>query len=176
MHGACIVRPPACLQMVDVGCGIGGSSRYISAKTGCSAQGITLSPKQAARANEISKQKGYGDKLNFQVRQGAGVNALPPRHPAWPRGCKPCRCPHAARVLASQRRDHPKLHAWSCAACFTSCATHSCQGMAWRIVADCKNAHGGLVQVADALNMPFADASFDLVWSMESGEHMPNKK
>jgi len=29
-------------------------------------------------------------------------------------------------------------------------------------------------KVADALNMPFADASFDLVWSLES-EHMPDK-
>ncbi len=34
------------LQMVDVGCGIGGSSRYISRKFGCTANGITLSPKQ----------------------------------------------------------------------------------------------------------------------------------
>lgn len=31
-------------------------------------------------------------------------------------------------------------------------------------------------QVADALQMPFADNSFDLVWSMESGEHMPDKR
>jgi tocopherol O-methyltransferase len=31
-------------------------------------------------------------------------------------------------------------------------------------------------QVADALDMPFADATFDLVWSMESGEHMPDKE
>jgi SAM-dependent methyltransferase len=30
-------------------------------------------------------------------------------------------------------------------------------------------------QVADALAMPFADKTFDLVWSMESGEHMPDK-
>ncbi len=30
-------------------------------------------------------------------------------------------------------------------------------------------------QVADALSAPFADHSFDLVWSMESGEHMPDK-
>ena len=27
-------------------------------------------------------------------------------------------------------------------------------------------------QVADALQQPFADGSFDLVWSLESGEHM----
>eukprot|EP00271_Cylindrocystis_brebissonii_P011003 TRINITY_DN2763_c0_g1_i1.p1 TRINITY_DN2763_c0_g1~~TRINITY_DN2763_c0_g1_i1.p1 ORF type:complete len:312 (+),score=46.76 TRINITY_DN2763_c0_g1_i1:53-988(+) len=31
------------------------------------------------------------------------------------------------------------------------------------------------LQVADALNQPFPDGNFDLVWSMESGEHMPDK-
>lgn len=30
-------------------------------------------------------------------------------------------------------------------------------------------------EVADALNQPFPDGKFDLVWSMESGEHMPDK-
>ncbi|QQE63911.1 SAM-dependent methyltransferase [Leptolyngbya sp. BL0902] len=30
-------------------------------------------------------------------------------------------------------------------------------------------------QVANALQTPFADESFDFIWSMESGEHMPNK-
>mmetsp|Transcript_54885 Transcript_54885/g.133294 ORF Transcript_54885/g.133294 Transcript_54885/m.133294 type:complete len:232 (-) Transcript_54885:35-730(-) len=30
-------------------------------------------------------------------------------------------------------------------------------------------------QVADALDMPFSDDEFDLVWSLESGEHMPDK-
>ncbi len=31
-------------------------------------------------------------------------------------------------------------------------------------------------QVADALQQPFPDASFDLIWSLESGEHMPDKE
>lgn len=32
------------------------------------------------------------------------------------------------------------------------------------------------IQVADANHAPFEDASFDIVWSLESGEHMPDKK
>ncbi|MGK7945969.1 MAG: methyltransferase domain-containing protein [Microcystaceae cyanobacterium] len=31
-------------------------------------------------------------------------------------------------------------------------------------------------QIADALDTPFEDNQFDLVWSLESGEHMPNKE
>lgn len=31
-------------NMIDVGCGIGGSSRYICSKYGCSGEGVTLSP------------------------------------------------------------------------------------------------------------------------------------
>ena len=31
-------------------------------------------------------------------------------------------------------------------------------------------------QVADALEQPFQDKEFDLVWSLESGEHMPDKR
>ena len=42
-------------RVVDVGCGIGGSSRHIVKKyPGSTAQGITLSPYQANRGNEVS--------------------------------------------------------------------------------------------------------------------------
>jgi len=81
-------------RMVDVGCGLGGSSRYIARKFGCSANGVTLSPFQAQRANEIT--------------QAEGIDAS--------------------------------------------------------------------FQVGDALDMPYEDNSFDLCWSMESGEHMPDKR
>lgn len=30
--------------------------------------------------------------------------------------------------------------------------------------------------MADALQQPFSDGSFDLIWSLESGEHMPDKQ
>ncbi|KAI3517135.1 hypothetical protein L1887_16343 [Cichorium endivia] len=81
--------------IVDVGCGIGGSSRYLARKYGAECHGITLSPVQAERAQALAADQGLSDKVSFQV--------------------------------------------------------------------------------ADALNQPFPDGKFDLVWSMESGEHMPDK-
>lgn len=55
-------------SVVDVGCGIGGSSRHIARKYDCQAQGITLSPYQANRGNELAVEQGVKDKASFQVR------------------------------------------------------------------------------------------------------------
>lgn len=82
-------------MVVDVGCGIGGSSRYLASTYGATCKGITLSPVQARRANALAAAQSLSDKVSFQV--------------------------------------------------------------------------------ADALDQPFEDGQFDLVWSMESGEHMPDK-
>ncbi|KZV24707.1 putative tocopherol O-methyltransferase, chloroplastic [Dorcoceras hygrometricum] len=82
-------------KIVDVGCGIGGSSRYLARKYEAECRGITLSPVQARRAQALAVAQGLDGKVSFQV--------------------------------------------------------------------------------ADALNQPFPDGDFDLVWSMESGEHMPDK-
>jgi tocopherol O-methyltransferase len=82
-------------HIVDVGCGIGGSSLYLAQKFNAKATGITLSPFQAARAKERAEAAGLSSKTEFLV--------------------------------------------------------------------------------ANAQNMPFADDSFDLVWALESGEHMPDK-
>jgi tocopherol O-methyltransferase len=83
-------------QILDVGCGIGGSSLYLAQKYNASVTGITLSPVQASRATERAQEAGLATDVQFQV--------------------------------------------------------------------------------ADALDMPFADDTFDFVWSMESGEHMPDKE
>jgi tocopherol O-methyltransferase len=83
-------------EILDVGCGIGGSSLYLAQKFNARAVGITLSPVQASRATQRAQEAGLAAEVQFQV--------------------------------------------------------------------------------ADALDMPFADETFDFVWSMESGEHMPDKE
>ena len=51
---------------VDVGCGIGGSSRHMLRKfPGARMEGVTLSPVQAARANERTQAEGLNG--HFQV-------------------------------------------------------------------------------------------------------------
>ena len=82
-------------DILDVGCGIGGSSLYLADKFAANVTGITLSPVQASRATERAIAASLDSKVKFQV--------------------------------------------------------------------------------ANALEMPFEDNSFDFIWSLESGEHMPDK-
>ena len=82
-------------QILDAGCGIGGSALYLCDRYQANVIGITLSPKQAARANERAATAGLANKAHFQV--------------------------------------------------------------------------------ADVLQTPFGDEQFDVIWSMESGEHYPDK-
>jgi len=87
------------IQMADIGCGIGGSSRHVArAFPGATAHGITLSPVQAARANALAADAGLAAVARFSVG-----DALRP-------------CP------------------------------------------------------------PLEEGGYDLVWSLESGEHMPDKR
>jgi MPBQ/MSBQ methyltransferase len=85
-------RLPAGTTVLDVGCGIGGSSRILAQDYGFEVTGITISPQQVKRAQELTPE---------------GVTA---------------------RFL-----------------------------------------------VNDAMAMSFPDASFDVVWSIEAGPHMPDK-
>lgn len=55
-------------RMADVGCGIGGSSRHVArAFPGAVADGITLSPVQAARGNALAEKAGLADRTKFKV-------------------------------------------------------------------------------------------------------------
>ncbi|MBP0035106.1 MAG: methyltransferase domain-containing protein [Roseofilum sp. Belize BBD 4] len=83
---------PANTTVLDVGCGIGGSSRILATEYGFDVTGITISPQQVQRAQELTPE---------------GVNAK--------------------------------------------------------------------FAVDDAMALSFPDASFDVVWSIEAGPHMPDK-
>lgn len=85
-------RLPAGTTVLDVGCGIGGSSRILARDYGFAVTGVTISPNQVKRAQELT----------------------PPE-------------------LSAQ------------------------------------------FQVDDAMALSFPDASFDVVWSIEAGPHMPDK-
>jgi len=54
-------------KIVDVGCGIGGSSRYLAKKFGANCCGITLSPVQAQRAQALAVAEGLGDKVSNEL-------------------------------------------------------------------------------------------------------------
>lgn len=65
-------------RVADVGCGIGGSSRHIArAFPGARADGITLSPVQAARGTALAAAAGLADRCTFRVG-----DALAPPLPA----------------------------------------------------------------------------------------------
>lgn len=50
-------------SVLDVGCGVGGTSRYLAKKLGANAQvtGITLSPNQVDRATELAAEQGVAN-------------------------------------------------------------------------------------------------------------------
>jgi len=54
-------------HILDAGCGIGGSSIFLAERLGCRVTGISLSEKQILKAGELAKQKGVGDKTNFEI-------------------------------------------------------------------------------------------------------------
>ncbi|KAK4481069.1 hypothetical protein RD792_011939 [Penstemon davidsonii] len=55
-------------NIVDVGCGIGGSSRYLAKKYGAKCQGITLSPVQAQRAQALANAQGLEPKVKYAMQ------------------------------------------------------------------------------------------------------------
>src|SRR6185436_20117279 len=54
-------------NVLDAGCGVGGSSIFLAPQTGCKVTGNTLSEKQAVQANLNAKKKGVETLVDFKV-------------------------------------------------------------------------------------------------------------
>lgn len=52
-------------HVLDAGCGVGGSLFWLHEKYGVTGEGITISPKQIEKANELAERKGYESFLRF---------------------------------------------------------------------------------------------------------------
>lgn len=54
-------------QVLDAGCGVGGSSIFIAKETGATVTGITLSERQAAQASKKAIERGVSARVKFHV-------------------------------------------------------------------------------------------------------------
>jgi tocopherol O-methyltransferase len=54
-------------HVLDVGCGLGGSSFRLARDLGCRVQGITISPAQCAMASARAREEGLADRASFAV-------------------------------------------------------------------------------------------------------------
>lgn len=61
-------------SIFDAGCGVGGSSRYLSKKFGAQAYGVTLSPYQAEAAAEYNRAVGLENAVKIEARDMMSVS------------------------------------------------------------------------------------------------------
>lgn len=54
-------------RVLDAGCGVGGSSIHVAARTGATVTGISLSERQVQQAHENARSRGVEDQTNFAV-------------------------------------------------------------------------------------------------------------
>lgn len=64
-------------RVLDVGCGVGGSSRWLARNLDCSVSGITISPVQAAMATEQARAEGLEARVNFEVMDANRLDLAP---------------------------------------------------------------------------------------------------
>jgi SAM-dependent methyltransferase len=54
-------------HVLDVGCGIGGATRYLAQAVGCRVTGIDLTPAYIAAAEELARRTGLADRIAYRV-------------------------------------------------------------------------------------------------------------
>jgi SAM-dependent methyltransferase len=54
-------------HVLDVGCGIGGATRYLASAVGCRVTGIDLTPGYVAAAEELARRTGLAERIAYRV-------------------------------------------------------------------------------------------------------------
>jgi MPBQ/MSBQ methyltransferase len=69
----------ATAKVLDVGCGFGGTSRYLAKQLGTKSHvtGITLSPKQVQRGTELAMEQGVAKQTTFVVMDALNMTTFP---------------------------------------------------------------------------------------------------
>lgn len=73
-HAVAKMALNASMHVLDVGCGIGGASRYLASAIGCRVTGIDLTPEYIEAARELSRRTGLDGKITYQA---ASALAMP---------------------------------------------------------------------------------------------------
>ena len=74
------------MDVLDIGCGIGGPARTIALGTGARVTGVDLTPAFVEAATALSRMAGMSDRVVFKVGSGLTCRS-PTRLSTWPRCC-----------------------------------------------------------------------------------------
>jgi SAM-dependent methyltransferase len=74
MHAVAKMGLEAAEHVLDVGCGIGGATRYLASAMGCRVTGIDLTPGYIAAARELARRTGLAERIDYRV---ASALAMP---------------------------------------------------------------------------------------------------
>ena len=61
-------------HVLDVGCGLGGGSRFAAQKYGCRVTGVDLTPEYVDTGNIICSWVGFGDRIQLQVENALSLS------------------------------------------------------------------------------------------------------
>jgi len=96
-------------RVLDVGCGVGGSARWLAAELGCAVDGITLSPVQAGMATEASQREAFHERTRFWVHDARRLDELDEADydAVWTVECSEHLAERSAFLAAAARRLRP---------------------------------------------------------------------
>jgi SAM-dependent methyltransferase len=69
-----VAAPPSDDRVLDVGCGLGGPSRFLADRFGCQVTGVDLLPLRVEAATALAQRLGFAGRVEYQV---ADATSLP---------------------------------------------------------------------------------------------------